>query len=68
MSHVAEKYGMDGLAERENAYRRAGDKYAHLQYFTLEEQDARNDAQQARGHDREPAIWQRTGRFASGPT
>lgn len=42
MAHVAEKYGLDGLAERENAYRRAGDEYAHLQYFTLEEQDERN--------------------------
>ncbi len=43
MSHIADKYGMDGLAERENAYRRSGDRYAHLQYFTVEEQDARND-------------------------
>ena len=42
MAHIAGKYGMEGLAERENAYRRDGDKYAHLQWFTLEEQDARN--------------------------
>ncbi len=42
MAHVVEKYGLDGLAERENAYRRTGDAYAHLQYWTLEEQDARN--------------------------
>ncbi len=42
MAHIAEKYGMEGLAERENAYRRQGDRYAHLQVFTLEQQDARN--------------------------
>ena len=42
MAHVVEKYGLDGLAERENAYRRASDEYAQLQYYTLEEQDARN--------------------------
>lgn len=42
MAHVAEKYGLDGLAERENAYRRTSDEYAQLQYWTLEEQDARN--------------------------
>ena len=42
MAHVAEKYGLDGLGERENAYRRTSDEYAHLQYWTLDEQDARN--------------------------
>jgi pimeloyl-ACP methyl ester carboxylesterase len=42
MAHVVEKYGLDGLCERENAYRRTGDEYAHLQYWTIEEQDARN--------------------------
>jgi pimeloyl-ACP methyl ester carboxylesterase len=42
MAHVTKKYGLEGLVERENAYRRDGDTYAHLQWFTLEEQDARN--------------------------
>jgi 3-oxoadipate enol-lactonase len=42
MAHVVEKYGMAGLGERENRYRRERDQYAHLQIFTLEEQDERN--------------------------
>ena len=42
MAHVAGKYGMTGLVERENGYRREGDQYAHLQTATIEEQDERN--------------------------
>jgi 3-oxoadipate enol-lactonase len=45
MAYVAEKYGMDGLVERENRYRREGDKYAHLRTLSLEEQDAKNALQ-----------------------
>ena len=42
MAHVAEKYGLVELVERENRYRRESDKYAHLSSLTLEEQDAKN--------------------------
>ena len=42
MAHVVEKYGMAGLVERENRYRRDGDAYAHLQALPLDEQDAKN--------------------------
>jgi pimeloyl-ACP methyl ester carboxylesterase len=42
MAHVAETYGLEGLAERENRYRHESDQYAHLQIFTLEGQDERN--------------------------
>jgi 3-oxoadipate enol-lactonase len=42
MAHLAEKYGMEELAERENRYRHEQDKYAHLQIFSLDEQDERN--------------------------
>jgi 3-oxoadipate enol-lactonase len=45
MAHVVEKYGMEGLVERENQYRRDTDKYAHLQMLSLEEQDAKNALQ-----------------------
>ncbi len=45
MAHVVERYGMDGLVERENRYRRDTDKYAHLQTLSLEEQDAKNALQ-----------------------
>jgi len=42
MAHIAEKYGMEELVERENRYRHEQDPYAHLQIFDLEEQDRRN--------------------------
>jgi 3-oxoadipate enol-lactonase len=42
MARVVEKYGTEGLVERENRYRRDGDRYAHLQPLSLDEQDARN--------------------------
>ncbi len=42
MAHVVEKYGMVGLIERENRYRREGDKYAHLAATSLEVQDDTN--------------------------
>ena len=42
MAHVVEKYGMEGLVERENRYRREGDAYAHLQATTYDQQDDRN--------------------------
>jgi len=42
MAHIAEKYGMEELTEREDRYRHEQDPYAHLQIFTLEEQDRRN--------------------------
>ncbi len=45
MARVVEKHGTEGLVERENRYRRDGDKYAHLQPLSLDEQDARNALQ-----------------------
>lgn len=42
MAHVVEKYGMAGLVDRENRYRRDGDQYAHLQASTLQQQDEKN--------------------------
>ncbi len=42
MAHIAEKYGMEALVERENRYRRDGDEYAHLQATSFDEQDAKN--------------------------
>jgi 3-oxoadipate enol-lactonase len=42
MAEVAGTYGMAGLVERENRYRREGDQYAHLQTTSLDEQDERN--------------------------
>ena len=48
MEHVVEKYGMEGLVERENRYRRENDKYAHLQTLSLEDQDAKNALQKVR--------------------
>jgi 3-oxoadipate enol-lactonase len=42
LGHVAEKYGMTELIERENRYRRDGDKYAHLATTSFEEQDEKN--------------------------
>ena len=45
LSRVVEKYGLAGLVERENRYRRDGDKYAHLQALSLDEQDAKNARQ-----------------------
>ena len=49
MSHVVEKYGVAGLVERENRYRRDGDEYAHLQALTFDEQDAKNVRQKVDG-------------------
>jgi pimeloyl-ACP methyl ester carboxylesterase len=45
MLRVVEKYGLRGLVERENRYRREGDTYAHLQALSLEQQDAKNARQ-----------------------
>ena len=42
LAHVVEKYGLVGLVERENRYRREGDQYARLSSMSLEEQDAKN--------------------------
>jgi pimeloyl-ACP methyl ester carboxylesterase len=42
MYHIVEQYGMAGLIERENRYRREGDPYAHLQMLSLDEQDEQN--------------------------
>lgn len=42
MAHIVEKYGMAGLVEREDRWRRENDPYARLQVETYEEQDARN--------------------------
>ncbi|MDP9236318.1 MAG: alpha/beta hydrolase [Chloroflexota bacterium] len=42
MAHVVEKYGMTGLVERENRYRREGDKYAYLATTSFDQQDEKN--------------------------
>jgi len=42
MAHAVEKHGMAGLVERENRYRREGDRYAHLMPVSFEEQDEQN--------------------------
>lgn len=42
MAHVVEKYGLTGLVERENRYRRDGDEYARFQALSFDEQDAKN--------------------------
>lgn len=49
MAHVVEKYGLDGLVERENRYRRDGDEYARFQALSYEEQDAKNVRQKIEG-------------------
>ncbi len=45
MARVVEKHGTEGLVKRENRYRRDGDRYAHLQPLSFDEQDARNALQ-----------------------
>lgn len=45
LAHIVEKYGLTGLVERENRYRRDGDKYAHLSEMSLDDQDAKNRRQ-----------------------
>jgi pimeloyl-ACP methyl ester carboxylesterase len=42
MAHIVEKYGLQDLVNRENRYRREGDKYAHLSAQSLVDQDAQN--------------------------
>jgi pimeloyl-ACP methyl ester carboxylesterase len=49
MAHVVEKYGLAGLVERENRYRRDGDQYARFQALSYEEQDAKNIRQKIDG-------------------
>jgi 2-succinyl-6-hydroxy-2,4-cyclohexadiene-1-carboxylate synthase len=49
MAHVVEKYGLAGLVERENRYRRDGDQYAKFQALTYEEQDEKNVRQKIDG-------------------
>ena len=46
LPRIVEKYGLEGLVERENRYRRDGsDPYAHLSAMTLDEQDTKNASQ-----------------------
>ncbi len=49
MVHIVEKYGMQNLVDRENRYRREGDKYARLSSMSLDEQDEKNQRQKV-GH------------------
>jgi pimeloyl-ACP methyl ester carboxylesterase len=42
MAHIAEKYGVKSVVERENRYRRERDPHAHLQPVSYEEQDAKD--------------------------
>jgi pimeloyl-ACP methyl ester carboxylesterase len=53
LAHVAEKYGMTELIERENRYRREGDEYAHLAALSLEQQEETNWRQKRDGMTRE---------------
>ncbi len=48
MAHIVEKYGMEGLTERENRYRREGDAYAHLAALTFDQQDEQNNRNKLR--------------------
>ncbi len=49
LSHIVEKYGLQGLVDRENAHRHNGDKYAHLANDSLELQDERNRRNKVEG-------------------
>lgn len=49
MAHIVEKYGLQDLVDRENAYRHKDDKYAHLANDSLELQDERNRRNKVEG-------------------